>query len=548
MSQEIASCGSNLTTGEQTARRWGVHEIVLTGNGHVDNPFDTLCTVTFTPPSGPAHAVTVYAFYDGGDTWRARVYVTETGRWRWRADSIHDPRLNNAEGAFAAAPSSLRGMLRPHVRNPRQWMTDDGRWFLNLNDTAYALFRASETAWREYVADAWRQGITSLRAGCVGGAAWDNDTELTDMLDNYPWLPGDYSRLDLTKFQTTDARLTWLLNNYPEMYIEFILFGLKQWGQDNTGIAWQEVPLEARISTMRQMLARWAAFPQLFWLIVNDIHADEDFPNNQAFVREVGEYVAAHDQWHHLLSAGPKRFMPFPFLAPRDKWVSFIHIEHAYDLAGDQIARYAAYPMHTFLGEDRYEQDRPRLDPLHPCYYFRRLFWAALLSGGSASYGGRWRRIHPYSQTATIPYNTGWIGEDNLTYTEGLHGLDAVPHIKRFFVTRGIELWRFQPDDGVAADLDGATGKHRPKAARRDRDEYLIYHPNSRGEDREVDTDPDKTARLRVDLRDAPGLFRVEWYRAADGVAQEGGTVEGGASRDLTAPWPGHDVVLRLLR
>ncbi|MBM3891301.1 MAG: hypothetical protein FJ388_19485, partial [Verrucomicrobia bacterium] len=55
----------HFTSGAQAAAKFGVHEIVLAGNGSVANPFDTVVTVRFTPPSGAANAKTVWAFYDG---------------------------------------------------------------------------------------------------------------------------------------------------------------------------------------------------------------------------------------------------------------------------------------------------------------------------------------------------------------------------------------------------------------------------------------------------------------------------------------------------
>ena len=121
------------------ALKFGIYEISLTGDGAVNNPFDTVATVTFTPPSGQANARTIYAFYDGDNTWRARVYVSETGVWRWSSTSAMDKGLDGKTGAFQTVDSKLRGRLLPHPKNPRHWITEDGRWFLNINDTAYFL-------------------------------------------------------------------------------------------------------------------------------------------------------------------------------------------------------------------------------------------------------------------------------------------------------------------------------------------------------------------------------------------------------------------------
>src|ERR671934_228650 len=62
---EKVPSSANFTRGTATARKFGTHEIELTGNAAVSNPFDTTATVMFTPPSG--QAVNVYAFYDGGN-------------------------------------------------------------------------------------------------------------------------------------------------------------------------------------------------------------------------------------------------------------------------------------------------------------------------------------------------------------------------------------------------------------------------------------------------------------------------------------------------
>ena len=89
---------AHFTTGADDASKFGIHEIVLTGAGSAANPFDTLATVTFDPPSGAKHAKTVQAFFDGDHTWRARVYVHEAGDWKWSSRSDTDKGLNGKGG------------------------------------------------------------------------------------------------------------------------------------------------------------------------------------------------------------------------------------------------------------------------------------------------------------------------------------------------------------------------------------------------------------------------------------------------------------------
>ncbi len=175
------AAAANFSCGAEVAKKFGVHEIVFTGNGSVPNPFDTGVTVVFTPSSGREGAVAVKAFYDGGNTWRARLYVSESGQWSWRSQSADDEKLNGRSGSFSAVQSNLRGKLRSHPKNKRWWATDDGRTVLSLADTAYILFRSpndptqpvTDDTFRRYVKANVRLGVTSMRAGgCGGYAGW----------------------------------------------------------------------------------------------------------------------------------------------------------------------------------------------------------------------------------------------------------------------------------------------------------------------------------------------------------------------------------------
>ena len=42
----------NFTSNTDFAKYLGVHEVILTGDNTSSNPFDTVATVTFVPPSG----------------------------------------------------------------------------------------------------------------------------------------------------------------------------------------------------------------------------------------------------------------------------------------------------------------------------------------------------------------------------------------------------------------------------------------------------------------------------------------------------------------
>ena len=553
---------AHFTTGMEAADKYGVHEIVLSGDGTAGNPFDTIATVMFSPPSGKANGTTVHAFYDGDNTWRARIYVSETGPWTWTSHSDTDEGLNGKTGTFQARDSKLRGRLLAHPKNPRQWMTEDGRWFLNLNDTAYFLLSAhtasgepvKEDDMKAYVRDAVAHGITSVRCFSMsgpGGFADDGPQRWRDSV----FADDAFTRLQLPHFRVADERLRWLLNEYPHLYVQFILFPRGSlYGIDEQ--IWKNFTPEQKKRVMRHMLARYAAYPQLFWLVANDAHYSPKHPNNNAFVREVGEYFRRHDPWRHPLSTGHARRIEY-FFGGED-WSSYIHLEDNFDLGAAQYAKYHQWAKPVFLGEDRYEQDHPDgRDPKNMRYFQRRMFWSWLLSGGSANYGGRWWVVHPYTQTGTRatakPRAVVGGGEEAKLapvemYTQQLVGLDSVMVIKDYFNTRMMELSDFEPDHALVNDPGVIEPARAPKLMRRGYDEFLIYHPNAAADDRTARTDESRTPDLALDLSAARGTFTVEWFRASDGFTQSGGLLEGGNLKHLHSPWRGEDCIVRLLR
>jgi hypothetical protein len=555
---------ANFTAGTDRAAKFGVHEIVLTGQGAVANPFDTIVRVQFVPPSGVKGTRTVHAFYDGDNTWRARVYVGETGTWKWSSSCDTDPLLAGKSGSFTAAASQLRGRLLPHPKNPHHWMTEDGRWFLNLNDTAYFLLSphtaigepVKESDVKDYVRDVVAHGITSVRCFTLigpGGYLEDGKDSAKRWRDSV-FADDAFTRLHLPHFRVADDRLRWLLDEYPDLYVQFVLFPRgARYKQDDQ--MWKRFTLEQKERVMRYLLARYAAYPQVFWLVANDVHYDATHPNNNAFAREVGAYFLKHDPWRHPMSAGHARKVEYLFGG--EDWSTYIHLEDNFDLGATQYAKYQAHGEPVFLGEDRYEQDHPEdRDPKDMRYFQRRLFWAWLLAGGSANYGGRWWVVHPYRQTGNRPTPSPWsaiaggeAGKSTATmHSQQLVGLDSVKAIRDFFTTRKIELSDFAPDHALVKDADGATGVRAPKLMRRSHEEFLIYHPNSAADDRNTRADASKTPGVILDLSTAPGRFTVEWFRALDGTAQPGGVIDGGKPQTLRSPWRGEDCVVRLKR
>lgn len=554
-------------TGDQ-ARVFGVREVVLRGGREAANPFDVPVTVRFVPPSGAARAVTVSAFHDGDDVWRARTYVSEAGEWTWSSECPTDAALHGQRGRFAATPSTLRGRLLIHPKNPRQWMTEDGRWFLHLNDTAYYLLSARDrlgdhvTAedFQAYVGDAVARGITAFRCFLTTNRTPASPAGADGVEGWFGLLEPSRDRVRLDLLQESDRRLRWLLDHHPDVAVQLILFPLEQYRTDTR--FWPTLTAEQKQRLLKYLVARFAAYPQILWLVFNDAHyapvvgrsgppdakgggAELRFPQNIAVAREVGEFFRQHDPWQHPMSTGPARTAPFHF--EQEPWATYIHLENNYDVGAAALAPYRAANKPVFLGEDRYEQDHLDRDPRDMRYFQRRLFWSWLLAGGSANYGGRWWVVHPYSQTGVRPATLPGRNPPR-THREPLTGLDSVRVIRDYFVDRRIELSDFAAAPALVRDADGRVAADAPALMRRGGDEFLIYHPNGTSAGKSAQADPARPARLWLDLSAAPGRFDVEWLRPHDGASARGPIVDGGRRVELTSPWVGHDAVVRLVR
>ena len=497
----------NFTRGTETAQKFGVHEIALTGDGSVANPFDTPCEVIFISPSGIS--VTVNAFYDGSNIWRARCYVNEIGNWTWKSVSTRDFGLDNKSGSFSALESNLRGKLKKHPGNNKALATDDGKWFLNIADTPYLIFSDKYDKWQEFIRDSWNLGITLFRASMLGALRdWDS------LFEN-----GNRNKLNISNFQTNDTRLKWMLDNYPDLYVEFILFGECNtgWGGDET--LWNSMSTEQHNRILKYIVARYAAFPEIIWEIVNDYKYSESHPHNIEMADEIGYYLMNNDPWNHLITSGGIRGDEFYF--KQVEWATLFHLETLDALSADHAEDYSSYPVHVFDAEDRYETYK---QPDNPKIYFRRLIWSWTLSGGSAGYGGDWDDIVPYSQTS-------------------FEGLDNIIHIRNFFQDKNIELSDYIPDDNCVSSP--ARGVIRPKVMRDStKSSYIIYHPNASVSGKAADVST-RTATLTIDNLPT-NKYSILWMRADNGKIQQLNFNHEGGDKLLTSPWSGIDVVLYL--
>ena len=356
--------------------------------------------------------------------------ATNWGLWKWRSES-KTPQLDAANGAFHVVASNLPGKLRKHSDDPFQFARDDGSWFLHLGDTGYRYVVASEPEWREYIDQASEAGFTKIRT-------WFAQSRSTvEAL-----YTEDRTQLALDYWQEIDRRLLYALDKYPH-----IDFQLIPYAEDT-----EEIRRYARGDRMSLLIgraaqARWSALPNVHWAISNDREIVKQGPLRgrqvlHSTIDQIGRDFAERERWGTLLTNHQCRFSGYAFVdAP---WSDIMTIEDLDQVDGDIILRHRESGTDPIVNdEDRYELYR---NAGNRRYFFRRLMWASLLSGGHATYGGlKTYEAHDGGPTRGVQ---GYFdaNRDGVLF-QGAHDFR---HIHRFFRETGVTLVGLRPDDALS--------------------------------------------------------------------------------------------------
>ena len=503
----------HLTQNPTAVPHYGVFELKLEADTGDTHPiFGVDFAVAFTRPNGSV--AKTEGFFDGA--FFARAYADTPGTWQWRAISSL-PELNGQTGSFAVVPSNLKGQLRRHREDPHQFTYDNGDWFLHIGDTGYRYVTDAEPEWQAYIDQAAAAGFTKIRTWFCRGRS-----------DVQALFDPQRQTLNLPYWREIDRRLVYALNRHPQVMFKLIPYGedteeLRRYGED---------ALSAWIARYAQ--ARFSALPNIFWCVSNDreiIPNDEPLTGRKvhaATIDRIARDMAARDPWEKLLTNHQCRFKGYSFVDAA--WSDIVTLEDIDQVHGQLILDYRARASVPVINdEDRYEHYR---EPKHPRYFFRRLMWASLLSGGHATYGGL-RTFEPYDADAK-----GVYGYFDGARSGKLTGAHDFRHIHAFFTDTGLTLVNFEPDDACVGD-----NPYRWKCAHTT-NTFIAYLANPSGDQPETDDASEQPP--TVNIRLPSGIFAAHWFCPADGQWHAQADVPGGG-QSLTAPGPG-DWVLWLER
>ncbi len=517
---------------------FGMFEIEVSVQGAIGNPYaDVRLHADFERPDGSV--VSAEGFYDGGRTFKARAYCGQPGKWSWALRSDH-PELDGRSGVFYAEPSRLPGKLRLHPDDSRQFAYDNGEAFLHIGDTGYRYVADTEPYWKEYLEQAAAAGFTKIRVWFCQGRS-----------DIGALFQSDRTRLHLAYWQEMDRRIAYAHLRFPHVQLQLIPFG-----EDEEAVLRFETGDPSVMLALRSAVARFSAYPNVQWCVSNDLALEsggrvgaerEDAQRQETASRlrsgivQIAEELARLEPWGTLLTNHQSRFSGYSFVG--EGWSDIITLEDLGQVTGERILAYrSAGDRPVVLDEDRYEHWRA---PKHPRYYFRRLMWSSLLSGGHATYGG----LHTYR-----PFDGGLDGMygyyDACRDGRLKDGAHDFRHIHRFFRESGFALAGAVPNDDLAGNAPLLFKAIRSE----DGDTIVVYLANPTvyeghapdgfgGVYTDEEADAGTTAPT-VRLQLEAGEYSVMWYAPSEGTWTNEGTISVAAGAACTAPGSGDWIAL----
>ncbi len=412
-----ASQEANLSEGS-TALVFGCYQISF-GKEEAAGDSSLPILATFRNPRGVDLTVRGFKMKDG--TVKARCYVNEEGTWTWEAKN-QEGRCIGA-GDFQALASKLPGKLTIHEADHRQFRYSNGRSYLHFGDTAYLYLYKGETRWKAYIDQAAQAGFNKIRVSLCDSSG------STDALYDT-----GRKELDLENWDEFDNRILYALERFPHIQFQITPFGsdweeYRKYGDGD--------PLAH--TALRYAQQRFAHLPSVHWLAADKLDLEKDDSDSlRETVSRIGSDLKAGDPTGSLVGALQNRFSDFVFAD--ESWCDFLSISHIGQITGETVLKHRALANKpTALDEDRSESEDP---PNFARYYFRRLFWGTLLSGGHPTYAGlRTNSSYDDHQGGIQGY---YDACNNGRLKQGAHDF---LQIRKFFLDTGINLIRWIPDD-----------------------------------------------------------------------------------------------------
>lgn len=430
---------------------------------HAD-PFNEISLdVVFTDPAG--RSLRVPAFWDGGNTWKARYASPTLGQHKYQTacSDTSDAGLNGVAGTVSISPYTGKNPLFIHgpariAADKRHFEYADGKPFFWLGDTWW-MGLAKRLRWPEdfqtLTADRRQKGFTVVQivAGLYPDQPPFDPRGANDA--GFPW-EKDYKRIRPEYFDAADKKLRYLV----DQGITPCLVGA--WGYF---MPWMGV--DRMKAHWRYLIARYGAYP-MFWCAAGEANLPyylaKGFPYDDReqvhHWTEVLRYIRATDPFRRPLTLHPTAINQYTSRHATDDPAlldfDMLQTPHGQREAGIVAVAamrqsYKAKPMMPVIdGEASYEM----LSDSLPTRWTRAMFWLCMTNGAAGhTYGanGIWqnnRRGDPHG-------NSPWGGSyGKISWDEAMHlpGSTQESLGKKFFLS--LPWTKLVPKPGAATWAD----------------------------------------------------------------------------------------------
>lgn len=356
--------------------RWGIFELTLQGPDE-GNPF---VEVNIGAAFKFKHrTVEVDGFYDGDGVYRIRFMPDALGKWQYTVRGS-DPELDGMVGEFDCIEPSVNNHGPVGVRDTYHFAYADSTPYFEVGTTCYAWVHQGDELEAQTLDTLKGAPFNKMRM-CVfpkNYAYNKNEPKL------YPFarteaIEWDFTRFNPAFFQHLEQRVAQLRDLGIEAdIILFHPYDYGRWGFD-------EMPPEADDRYLRYLIARLAAYRNVWWSMANEFDLMET--KTEADWDRFFRIVQESDPYQHLRSIHNCR----GFYDHNKPWITHASIQH-WEI--HKIGEWRElYKKPVVIDESGYEGTIPQGWGNLTAQEMTRRFWEAALHGGYAGHGETY--LHP---------------------------------------------------------------------------------------------------------------------------------------------------------
>ncbi len=487
---------------------WQPHDFKFKTKIKTANPFLSSFSATVTSPDGQTFSIP--GFYDGNDTWVIRVSPKVKGKWKLVTKS-ELPELNARSAAFYCVKNTnpkVHGFLRVDKNHPHHFIFNDGTHFFMQAYEYDWLWALDMDKPQVPTVDKTLDLISSYGFNYVILCSYAYDTKWREGKTG----PDDYGPPLLCPWKGTNANpdFDWMNLAYWNHYDQ-VINALYKRGMEahifikvyNKGVNWPERNSPEEKYFFTWLIARYSAYPNIIWDFSKEAQREKD----TAYKISCLEFIRSSDPYHHLVTVHDD-----------DKTYESGAYNSLVNFRSDQQHK----NYHATILRERSERDWPvaNVESDYECgpggvkdktYNSAqttdktiRTLWEIAMAGGYTAYY--------YTYTA-------W---DVIRPLDVPPGYEDMKHFHHFWLST--KYWLLQPSDSLVSEgYCLADAGH----------EYVVYL--------------DEAKPFTLNINNAVGKMKAEWFNPFTGKIKKAGTFENGMAK-INPPedWGNAPVILHL--